>query len=86
MTWPKVKTVLLRRLRLKESWVIFFILGIIMMNYPFISIFNKPVLFFGLPVLYLYLLFGWLFSIFIIFLFSKAISLRDGHDDRGDSR
>ena len=36
-----LKSNLFERLHLNESWVIFFILGIIMMNYPFIHIFNK---------------------------------------------
>lgn len=72
---------LARRLRLKETWAICFVLGLIMMNYPFISIFNKPTLPFGIPLLYLYLLAGWGFSIFIVFLFSRAAS--DDSDSGG---
>ena len=33
-----LKTQILQRLQLRESWVIFFILGIIMMTFPFFSI------------------------------------------------
>jgi hypothetical protein len=73
---------LLKRLRVKEAWVIFFILGIIMMNYPFINIFHKPrVLVAGMPVLFLYLYFGWLISIIVIYVFIKAIDL---HGDNGN--
>jgi hypothetical protein len=73
---------LLKRLRIKESWVIFFILGIIMMNYPFIHIFHKPrVLVSGMPVLFLYLYIGWLISIIVIYVFIKAIDL---HGDNGN--
>ncbi|HBG07321.1 MAG: hypothetical protein A2075_15310 [Geobacteraceae bacterium GWC2_58_44] len=68
----RFKEVVIRRLKLKDSWAICFVLGLIMMNYPFVSIFNKPALPFGIPLLYLYLLLGWLFSIFIIYLFSRA--------------
>ena len=39
----KFLTWVLRHLHLKETWVIFFILGIIMMNYPFIHIFDTPI-------------------------------------------
>ncbi len=78
MIWPRVKSVLLQRLRLKESWVIFFILGIIMMNYPFISIFNKQITLFEFPLLYLYLMIGWFISIVVIDFFTKAI---DHHND-----
>ena len=84
MTWQKFTSFILRHMRLKESWVIFFILGIIMMNYPFISIFNKPVLFLGFPLLYLYLQVGWLVSIFVIYLFIKAINLGDDDSHKGE--
>jgi len=60
------------RLQLRESWIIFFILGIIMMNFPFLHIFNKPVLLFGVPLLFLYLTAGWLISIIVIYLFVVA--------------
>jgi hypothetical protein len=67
-----VKESVIRRLKLKDTWVVCYVLGFIMMNYPFLSIFNKPRLAFGIPLLYLYLLSGWIFSIFIVFLFSRA--------------
>jgi hypothetical protein len=82
MIWPRIKSLLLQRLRLKESWVIFFILGIIMMNYPFISIFNKPASLFEFPLLYLYLVIGWFISIVVIVLFTKAIDHRDDDETR----
>lgn len=57
------------RLQLPESWMIFFILGIIMMTFPFLHIFNKPTLLFGVPLLFLYLTAGWFISIVVIYLF-----------------
>jgi hypothetical protein len=72
MRHKKLKEVVLKRLKLKDSWVICFVLGVVMMNYPFVSIFNKPALFCGIPLLYLYFSGGWLFSIFIVYLFSRA--------------
>ncbi|HEY5975224.1 MAG TPA: hypothetical protein VIU41_10815 [Geobacteraceae bacterium] len=71
---------LLKHLRLRESWVIFFILGIIMMNYPFIHIFNKTERVFGIPLLLLYLQGGWLVSITVIYLFTRAIPPDDKED------
>lgn len=73
----KIRNLVLKRLKLKDTWVICFVLGLVMMNYPFIRIFNKPVLSFGIPLLYLYLLAGWVFSIFIVYLFSRA-ARKDG--------
>jgi predicted Kef-type K+ transport protein len=58
------------RLRLREAWVIFFFLGLVMLNYPFLHIFNKDVQLFGIPLLILYLLIGWPLSIGIVYLFS----------------
>lgn len=65
-----VKT--LHRLQLPESWVIFFILGVIMMTFPFLHIFNKPILILGVPLLFFYLTFGWIVSIIVIYLFMFA--------------
>ena len=84
--WPKLKSLILKRLRLKESWVIFFVLGIIMLNYPFISIFNKTTQILHIPLLYLYLLLGWLLSIFVIFLFTKADLPKNRDNHKGEPR
>lgn len=81
MTFLNLKKNLLSRLRMKESWVIFFILGVIMMNFPFISIFDKPDILFGMPLLYLYLQIGWFVSILVIVVFTKSI---DHRDDNGE--
>jgi hypothetical protein len=68
-------------LRLREAWVIFFFLGVVMLNYPFMEIFNKDVRIFGIPLLVLYLLIGWPLSIVIVYLFS----LLHGIDGNGSS-
>ena len=59
--------------KLKESWILCFILGIVMLNYPFLHIFNKTASYFGIPVLILYFFIGWPISIAVIYLFSKSI-------------
>ncbi len=79
--WPKIRMALFRRLCLMESWVIFFVLGLIMMNFPFITIFDKPLVLFDIPLLYLYLQVGWLISIFVIYLFVKANNLTKSDDE-----
>jgi Na+-driven multidrug efflux pump len=78
----KILTRISRYLKIKETWGIFFILGIIMMNYPFIHIFDTPRLIFGMPALFLYLFIGWMISICVIYLFVKAIGLAD--EDKGE--
>ncbi|MEI6305372.1 MAG: hypothetical protein WCP33_00985 [Deltaproteobacteria bacterium] len=73
-----IKRRLLQRLQLEESWIIFFIMGIIMMNFPFIQIFNKADTIFGFPLMFLYLYIGWAVSIFVIYLFVLAVRHKDG--------
>lgn len=84
--WLKFRIELFKRMKLRESWVIFFILGLIMMNYPFVQIFNKPNRIFGVPQLYLYFMGGWAISIGVIYLFTKAISHPDDENDEGEHR
>lgn len=64
---------LLRRLQFRESWVIFFVLGFIMMNFPFLNIFNKPVTIFGFPLMFIYFYLGWAVSILVIYIFTLAV-------------
>jgi Na+-driven multidrug efflux pump len=77
----RLLTQIVRRLQLRESWVIFFILGIIMMTFPFLHIFNKPILIFGVPLLFLYLTAGWIISIVVIYLFMIASRHEDTSTD-----
>lgn len=57
--------------QVKAAWVIFFILGIVMLNFPFIHIFNRSTTFFGVPLLVLYFFIGWPASIFVVYLFTR---------------
>lgn len=55
----------------QEAWRLFFFLGIILINYPFVQIFDKPFNINGIPLLLLYFLIGWPLSILVSFLFSR---------------
>ncbi|RLB67933.1 MAG: hypothetical protein DRH08_02395 [Deltaproteobacteria bacterium] len=59
-----------RKLPLKDAWLILFILGVVMLNYPFLHIINKDILIFGIPLTILYFFIGWPASIFVVYLFS----------------
>lgn len=69
--------------QLKEAWVLCFLLGVVMLNYPFIHIFNKDSTLFGIPILVLYLMVGWPLSIMVVFLFTKLLD-RDTNSDSSD--
>ncbi|MDA8429222.1 MAG: hypothetical protein M0T70_08190 [Geobacteraceae bacterium] len=76
----RIRHRIMHRLQLRESWLIFFIMGIIMMNFPFLHIFNKSDTLFGYPLMFLYFTVGWAISIFVIYLFTLAI--RQSADER----
>ncbi|MBW6511028.1 MAG: hypothetical protein K0A93_02765 [Desulfuromonadaceae bacterium] len=62
--------------RLRDAWILFFILGIIMLNYPFLEIFNKTVQVMGIPLLVAYFFIGWPISILVIFFFSRSLTTK----------
>ena len=56
---------------LKCVWAALFILGVIMLNFPFLQTFNKDIKIFGIPLILLYFITGWPIAIGIIYLYSK---------------
>ena len=72
MFWRSTRHRLMKRLQLRESWIIFFILGNVMINFPFLKIFNQPITIMGFPLLFLYFTLGWAISIGVIYLFTQT--------------
>ncbi|MFA5516066.1 MAG: hypothetical protein WDA20_07225 [Desulfuromonadales bacterium] len=72
-----------RGTHLKEIWIVFFLLGVTMLNYPFIHIFNKNLLVAGFPLLFLYFMLGWPISILVVYIFSRNMH-KDGDDESSD--
>lgn len=64
----------MKNIRERDWWLILVIVGVVVLNYPFISIFNKQAYIFGLPIFFIYLYLGWIISIFIIFLYVKLLN------------
>lgn len=67
---------------LRDAWVLCFILGVIMLNFPFIHIVNKQSTVFGIPALVLYFLVGWPVSIVVIYFFARSLGARDDSGDK----
>lgn len=63
-----------------ETQFIVFISGLLFLGYPFIGIASQPIYILGIPVIFLYLLLGWIAYIFIVSLIVKAI---DKDDSKG---
>jgi len=70
----------------KEAWILCLILGIIMLNFPFIQIFNSDELILGIPILVLYFFIGWPVSIIVIYLFTRQLDNQqlDAESDADD--
>lgn len=66
----------------KEAWVLCLVLGIIMINFPFVQIFNSGKLFLGIPVLVLYFFVGWPLSILVIYLFTHQLYNDEQHSSQ----
>ena len=64
-------------LPLRETWVIFFVLGLVMLNFPFLHIFNKDTQVLGIPLIVLYLMVGWPMSIAVVYLFSLLLAAEE---------
>lgn len=61
------------RSKLRQWWIIGFILGATMINYPFLQVFNRPTFLWGFPLLFLYLFVGWFASISVIGLYAWSL-------------
>jgi hypothetical protein len=83
--WRSTEQRILKRLQLRESWVIFFVLGNVMLNFPFMKIFNQPTTVMGLPLMYLYFTVGWAISIGVIYLFVSSVE-PDSTDHQSDEQ
>lgn len=56
------------------------LLLLVFFNYPLVLAFNRTTLVFGIPLLILYLLGGWLLFIVVIFLIVRNLG-RNGHEE-----
>ncbi|MDD2557818.1 MAG: hypothetical protein PHH87_05925 [Desulfuromonas sp.] len=61
----------------RQIWLIFFFLGMVMLNFPFLQIFNRLETIWGIPLLVLYFMFGWPASIGVVYLFSRTLEHND---------
>jgi hypothetical protein len=59
--------------RTKAWCLICFALGLLLMNYPILQIFNQPLTLIGLPLMVVYLLGIWLLGIAVLFLLTRLL-------------
>ncbi len=50
----------------------FSVLLLVLFTFPFISVANKPVLFAGIPVLFLYILIVWIITIIVLYRITEG--------------
>jgi Na+-driven multidrug efflux pump len=68
-----------------ERLAALFILGVVLFNPPFLSIFNRTAHVFGVPLLYLYLFFAWALLIALAALLVEAAEGGERASQRDDS-
>lgn len=68
----------------REAWILCLILGIIMLNFPFIQIFNSGKFILGIPILVLYFFVGWPLSILVVYLFTRQLSNEEHEPSHAD--
>ena len=68
---------------IREAWVLCLILGLVMINFPFIHIFNTEQLIFGIPQLVLYFFIGWPISIAVIWFFVRYMEKDSQNSSEG---
>jgi len=73
-----------KRAPLGELWALSLILGLGLLNFPFVEIFNTDRPLFGIPLLVLYFYCGWLLIIAVIYLFARRLQQGAHGDDEGD--
>jgi len=66
----------------RAKWLSLSILYVVLFTFPFLRIFNHNTPVLGVPLLTLYLLFGWLLFIFVIYRFTRRLN---GDDVAGDA-
>ena len=69
------------RSKLRQWWWIAFVLGALMINYPFLQIFNRRTTLFGIPLLFLYFILGWAASVAVIGLYVWALRRAPPEDE-----
>jgi hypothetical protein len=60
----------------RELRIATFVSGILLVNFPLLSVFNKPVLVFGIPLLFCYIFFLWAFIIFMTYMTDHKTTLK----------
>lgn len=72
--------------QLRQGWLIFFLLGLVMLNYPFLQTVNSSQLIFGFPLLWLYFFVGWPLSILVVYLFTRTVLMNTEPDEHTDTQ
>lgn len=70
----------------REAWILCLILGVIMLNFPFIHIFNVDQTIFGIPQIIVYFFCGWPLSILVIWFFAFRTQWHDDQEPPDESR
>lgn len=60
-------------LKQDELWILLFVLGIVLLNWPFLSLVKTSIVF-GYPLILIYLAGIWLAIIFVVYFFEREVA------------
>jgi hypothetical protein len=64
----------------KEALIILFVIGALILNYPFLHLFDRPWTLFGIPLLYLYLYMVWFVMIVLLIVIVERSVIEPPHE------
>lgn len=70
----------------RSIWLFLSILYVVLCSFPLLQVFNRNTLVFGIPLLILYLLLGWLLFIWVIYRFTCRLDKNGATEDSGHDK
>ncbi len=69
--------------RRRHVWVTVVIFGVLAFNVPWLMIFDRPLLVFGLPLLPLYLMVAWAAAVALLVFHGRSLAKRSSRNGEG---
>ena len=70
--------------RYREQFIALFFMGLLVLSYPLLSLFDWPILVLGVPLLYLYVFLAWIVIIALAAIVVEVAGTRSGRVGGGD--
>jgi hypothetical protein len=72
--------------RYREQFIALFVMGLLVLSYPLLSLFDSPMLVLGVPLLYFYVFLAWIAIIVLAAVVVEIAGGRGGRVGGGEER